>query len=213
VTIEKGKEWGHRGQCPADVLFADSDADLVTQWLGDPSAVFVSRSGDLHTSLGSPTWKDNVTSKDSREVQFLPVDILRVVVSLDDHVITANTVEMYALSSVQIGSWLSRGRFVCVSNCGFVGEYNIAPRAHPNDGEMDVVTVSHNIDWRQRLQARSRARLGNHVPHPEIAMERGVAQSWTKESSRERLFVDGVVVKRWNAVRVSVIADACTVVV
>lgn len=213
MTIEKGKEWGHRGQCPDKVLLTHSDADLIAQWLGDPSAVFMMISGDLHTSLGRPMWKEINTSVDSHEVQFLPVDILRVVVSKNDQANTAKTVEMYALSSVQIGSWLSRGRFVCVSNCGFVGDYNIAPRAHPNDGEMDVVTVSSHIDWRQRLQARSRARLGNHIPHPAIAMERGVSHSWTKESPRERLLVDGIEVKRWSAVQVSVIADACTVVV
>jgi len=212
MTIEKGKEWGYRGPCPQNLFFAKDDADLVKLWQHDPSAVFVMLSGDLHTSLGHPTWNQPDVSGELIEVQFLPVDIFRVVVKRNASTNDSIT-EMYALSSVEIGSWLTRGRYVCVSNCGFIGDYNIAPRAHPNDGEMDVVTVSKSIDWRQRLQARSRAKLGNHVPHLQIAMERGTSHSWTKASSRERLYVDGFEVKDWRAVDVHVLADACTVVV
>lgn len=213
MTIEKGKEWGHRAPCPNKFAYAKDDADLISQWRHTSSIPFVVLAGDLHTSLGCPTWRNTARAKEITEVQFLPVDILKVEVTTGDQLSGDGIAEMYALSSVQIGSWFSRKRFIVVSNCGFVGESNIAPRAHPNDGEIDVVTISAAIDWRQRLQARSRARLGTHVPHPQIAMERGVSHSWTKESSRERLFVDGVEVKRWNAVHVSVIADACTVVV
>ena len=212
MTIEKGKEWGYRAPRPSTVSFAKDDVDLVSQWKVDSSVPFVILAGDLHTSLGRPLWKTSDDLENS-SAQFLPVDILKVEVAYENASSSHDVTTMYALSSVQIGSWLSRGRFVCVSNCGFVGTYNVAPRAHPNDGEMDVVTISGSIDWRQRIQARARARLGNHVPHPHIAMERGVAQSWTKESARERLLVDGLEVKRWSAVHVSVIADACTVVV
>jgi len=213
MTIEKGKEWGHRAPRPENFAYAKDDADLISQWRHASSIPFVVLAGDLHTSLGRPTWRDAARTEETADVQFLPVDILKVEVSTGDQLSGDGITEMYALSSVQIGSWFSRGRFVVVSNCGFVGESNIAPRAHPNDGDFDVVTVSATIDWRQRLQAHSRARFGTHVPHPQIAMERGDSHSWTKESSRERLFVDGAEVKRWNAVHVSVIADACTVVV
>lgn len=212
MTIEKGKEWGHRARRPSTVVFAKDDVDLISQWQNNSSAPFVILGGDLHTSLGRPLWNTN-SDTENASAQFLPVDILKVDVISDNASSSHDVITMYALSSVQIGSWLSRERLVCVSNCGFIGDYNIAPRAHPNDGEMDVVTINASIDWRQRLQARARARLGNHVPHPQIAMERGVEHSWTKESPRERLSVDGIEVKRWSSVHVSVIADACTVVV
>lgn len=213
MTIEKGKEWGHQGPYPKNVSYAASDADLIVQWERNSSVPFVITAGDLHTSLGRPKWGETDAPHEAAEVRYLPVDILKVTVTTDNDLSSDPVTEMYALSFVQIGSWISRGRFICVSNCGFVGEYNIAPRAHPNDGEMDVVTINTDIDWRQRLQARSRARLGNHVPHPQITMERGVSHSWTRTSPRERLIVDGVVVERWNGVQVAVIADACTVVV
>jgi hypothetical protein len=213
MTIEKGKEWGHRGACPTNLHFARTDTDLIVQWQRDPTTIFAMLSGDLYASLGRPKWGRDRDLASAPEVQFLPVDIFRVVITTDDSLTNENVVEMFALSSVEIGSWFTRRRYVCVSNCGFVGDYNIAPRAHPNDGEMDVVTIQPAMEWRQRLQARSRARLGQHVPHPAITMERGVTHTWTRESSRERLCVDGVAVKTWREMRVEVLADACSVVV
>jgi hypothetical protein len=206
MTIEKGREWGHRGLCPQHVQILTSDCDVATMWATSPHTVFVVQGGDAHTALGRPTWSAPT------EVQYLPFDMLQVTISLRVND-TEQKREMYALSSVEIGSWLSRKRYVCVSNCGFIGSYNIAPRAHPNDGEMDVVTIGADMDWRQRLQARSRARLGQHVPHPHISMERGTSSEWTRQSAREQLAIDGVEIRHWSAVRVDVIADACTVVV
>lgn len=206
MTIEKGKEWGHRGPCPGGVIVVNSDRQLVDAWCDNPQSIFVVEAGDLHMALGQPRWQP----KD--EVQHLPVDVLRVKMSSgspDDD----DTHVMYALSSIEIGTWLSRRRFICVSNCGFIGSYNIAPRAHPNDGEMDVVSIDPAMDWRQRFQARTRARLGQHVPHPQISMERGVSHTWHKESAREKLRIDGAIVADWDCVEVSVLADVCTVVV
>jgi hypothetical protein len=215
MTIEKGQEWGHRGQRPQSVRVVHSDTDLVDAWTQDSSTVFAVMAGDLHMALGQPKWQDDQT-----ECQFLPVDVFHVTVTQQhDHQHSAHNseakdvVETFAVSSVCIGSWFTRGRFITVSNCGFVGRYNIAPRAHPNDGEMDVVTVYSGMDWRQRVQARSRARLGQHVPHPQISMERGRSHSWTKESKREKLFIDGREIRNWASVEITVIPDACTVVV
>jgi hypothetical protein len=215
VTIEKGREWGHRGQRPQSVHVVHSDADVVRAWTQDPNTTFAVVAGDLHMALGQPKWKDDQT-----ECQFLSVDVFHVTVTpQQDHQYSKQnnagkeTIETFALSSVRIGSWFTRGRFITVSNCGFVGRYNIAPRAHPNDGEMDVVTVYSDMDWRQRIQARSRARLGQHIPHPQISMERGLSHSWHKEHKRERLFIDGEEMRNWGSVEVTVIPDACAVVV
>ena len=206
MTIEKGKEWGHRGPCPRDVVTVHSERELVDTWRTNPQSIFVVQAGDLYSALGRPQWQPK------EEVQFLPVDVLQVTIATEGSHVDEPFMQ-YAVSSIEIGSWLSRQRFVCVSNCGFIGSYNIAPRAHPNDGEMDVVTVDPTMDWRQRLQARSRARLGQHVPHPQIWMERGVTHTWRKESGRERLRVDGVVIANWSSIEVAVMPDACTVVV
>jgi diacylglycerol kinase family enzyme len=146
---------------------------------------------------------------DRTVVRALPVDVLRV------EIVTADNTRQvcWALSSVQIGSWRKRGRYVCVSNTGHLGKLQLAPRAHPNDGEMDVVTISSDIDWKQRFIAHRRAQLGTHLPHPDISVERGTTASWTRTGSREHLRIDGNVVASWNEVTVSIVPDALTVLV
>jgi len=218
VTIEKGKEWGHRITAPPVVLLANSDRDLAEQWTRQTDGIFRVTDGDLFSALGCPTWDDPAA-----ELQLLPIDVIEVQIIYDNSAGNDNPNEVnssenawdirYAISSVQVGKWLSRGRFVCVSNTGFIDRYNIAPRAHPNDGEIDVVTISSSMDWRQRIQARGRARVGNHVPHPDISMQRGTEAQWSKERSGESLRVDGQLVKGWHTVSVRVLPDACRVVV
>ena len=53
-------------------------------------------------------------------------------------------------------------------NSDHLGTWNVAPRAHPNDGKLDVISVGRGMTFRQRLQARTRLELGTHVPHPAI---------------------------------------------
>ena len=67
-------------------------------------------------------------------------------------------------------SWL-RGQVLIVANAAFVDNWNIAPRAHPGDGRFDTLETS-TMSLRDRWQARSRLKLGTHVPHPAITTRR-----------------------------------------
>lgn len=66
-------------------------------------------------------------------------------------------------------SWW-RGEVVLAMNAQFLGEHDVAPRSHPNDGKVDVLRVDPAMPWRVRRQARRRARQGTHVPHPQITL-------------------------------------------
>ena len=68
-------------------------------------------------------------------------------------------------------SWW-RGRIVAGMNAEFVGPWDVAPRAHPNDGLLDVLDVSPAMPPLDRLRARGRLPSGSHVPHPAIAVAR-----------------------------------------
>ena len=208
MTIEKGKEWGRAIQTPTDYVEVASDRKLIDHWLLNREQLFVVRGGDLFRSLGAPLCDMSVATK-----QLLTVDVMRVEIDYDD----ASTGTLYALSNLQIGSWRSRCRFICVSNCGFIDERNIAPRAHPNDGEIEVMTVSPTIDWKQRFQAWRRTRTGTHLPHPNISMERGNYGSWTR-AGNEVLSIDGAPLScsggvNWQKICVHVEPDACYVLV
>ncbi len=64
------------------------------------------------------------------------------------------------------------GPIVAVMNAEFLGDWDVAPRAHPGDGLLDVVSVAAGMSLADRLRARRRLPAGTHVPHPAITIER-----------------------------------------
>ena len=55
-------------------------------------------------------------------------------------------------------------------NAQFVGEWDVAPRGHPNDGRLDVVSIDRVMPKRQRWSAWRRLPRGEHIPHPMITV-------------------------------------------
>ncbi len=76
-------------------------------------------------------------------------------------------------------------------NVDHLGDWDAAPRAHPNDGWLDVIEVGESMSLRARWQAWRRLRTGSHVPHPEIAMRRIRSESFTFASPMG-VWIDGV---------------------
>lgn len=56
-----------------------------------------------------------------------------------------------------------------VSNSGILRGRNLLPRAHPNDGRVDVLEVR-SMTLRQRFLSWHRALRGDHLPHPGLAV-------------------------------------------
>ena len=104
--------------------------------------------------------------------------------------------------------WLG-GEVVMVMNAQFYGQFDVAPRSHPNDGKLDVVRVDPAMGMRERLQARQRARLGTHLPHRRLS-----SQSLAElDLSFERpmvVWIDGVRVGSATRLRVGAEPDAFT---
>jgi len=95
-------------------------------------------------------------------------------------------------------------------NAAWLGPLNIAPQSHPNDGLLD--TVDATLSLRQARQARRRARLGDHLPHPGIRVRRTAAVQ--VELPRPlAVALDGDVVGHFRRLSVRVEADALTVIV
>jgi len=105
--------------------------------------------------------------------------------------------------------WL-RGRILVVMNAEFIGEWDIAPRGHPNDGRAEVVEVESSMSLRDRLAARRRLPTGAHVPHPHIATRSIRTGTWTFERPLEVL-ADGRRIGAASTLSVKVIADAALV--
>jgi hypothetical protein len=174
VTIRKGEEWGVPAARPDDLLVAAGDAELASYVATDPSYHYGLAGGDLYRSLGAPPTRI--------DMQRLPIDALRVQFDGGELLGVAHVV-------ARNGWW--RGPLLAVSNCGYLGSWNVAPRSHPNDGRFDVVEVDTTMTIRQRLHARRRLPLGTHVPHPAITTRTAEHGGWTFDPPRE-VYVDGV---------------------
>jgi hypothetical protein len=189
VTIRKGEPWGAAAPMPADLVFADDDASLAQLVARDTARAYGLRGGDLHRSLGAPPERE--------ATQRLPIDALRV--RLDDQ-------EWVAVAHVVARNGWWRGALLAVLNCPYIGEWDVAPRAHPNDGHFDIVEVRAGMSLRQRLQARRRLPLGNHVPHPEIEMRTAESATWNFDAPRD-VYVDAVPRGRATRLEIAISPD------
>lgn len=153
MTVRRGGDWGRAGRPPEDLVWFDDDATASEAIVGG-RLEFGLRSGDLVTTLGAgPT---------SPMVEY-PLDV----VALESE----GRASERALSHVvvrrrRLGWW--RRPIVFVMNAQHLGRWNVAPRGHPNDGRVEVVTVSEKMPRRQWWSARRRLTTGTHLPHPMI---------------------------------------------
>ena len=188
MPIEKGQEWGSPGALADDAPHASSDAEFA-QLLTDGATQVRPTGGDLARTLGV-----SEASLRRDAAMLLPIDAFWV--SLDGH-------EHRCIAHAVIGR-PSRPRVV-VANAAFLGAWNVAPRAHPGDGKLDVVRFDLGlVDW---IKARKRLPTGAHVPHPGIKT-RAVAE-WTETFERPvPVQLDGVTGHRARTVSVRIDSEA-----
>ncbi len=201
MTIRKGEPWGEPAEVPAEGLLTAPDdrgasrAIELAAEAGQPLVPQFVFAGDMARTMGggSPGRIDGVHTRGT-------VDLLRV---------TADGRTFWALAHVVARrSWL-RGEVVLAMNAQFLGPYDVAPRSHPNDGRVDVLWVDPTMPVRARVQARSRAHTGVHLPHPQLSL-RSVGE-WQATFDRPlHLFVDGQQVGDVRDLRIEVVPDALT---
>lgn len=201
MTIRRGEPWGEVATVGVEVRRVHGDSGLnewlqqAMTWPADERVVAVA-SGDLARTLGGGT-----PGRLDGPVLRAPIDVVEVRAG-DERTWCASHV-------VARRSWW-RGEAVLAMNAQFLGERDIAPRSHPNDGKVDVLTVAPTMPVRARRQASARARNGSHLPHPQLAM-RSVADVSLRFERPLVVWVDGV---RWgshSALTLRVHPDAITV--
>ncbi len=202
MPISKGSPYGQPGALPDDgvVVRSDAEARAVVEdarRVGRPPPVLGLLAGDLCRTLGGPGDEGRLRTRDA--VQF-SVDLGEALIDGRLHVFVAHLV-------ARTRWW--RHAFVAM-NAQFVGDWVLGPRAHPNDGLLDVYEA--DLSLPDRLKVRSRVHHGAHMPHPRINERRTAAVQ--VEFRRPRpLYLDG---ERWGEARtlsLRVEPDALTVVV
>jgi diacylglycerol kinase family enzyme len=165
MTVRKGEAWGEVGGLPADGVVVRGDAEaraVVTaaRRAGEPVPPLGLLGGDLCRTLGGRGDEARLRSEAATRA---PVDLGSVVVDGRRHWFVAHLMARR--------SWW-QGRIVAAMNAEFLGTWDVAPRAHPGDGVLDVLDVAAAMSLGDRWRARHRLPSGGHLPHPAIAVRR-----------------------------------------
>lgn len=204
MPITPGSPWGTTSPIPERAHDLSSDRELGL-FLRDNSAQqihamsLLMKSGDITRSLGV-----NRTSKDTVCLRVI-IDALSV--SYTD----AQGVERsdVCIGSLSIARRFLRGAVSVVTNSGYWRGHEVAPRAHLNDGKLDIFEVSGAMRWGQRRMMWQKTNLGTHLPHPLLKYSQGDFFHW--EGSPQRLTIDGQFVAMTTKVSCRVQSDCVQV--
>ena len=213
VTIEKGRPWGEPGPLAegAPVVAEDRAAGVIVAAAlsaGRPPGELGLIGGDLHRSLGAPRHSaDALRAGDG--IRF-PIDV--GVVELDGR---PDVFVAHLVATEDRSGRLWRGHTVVLVNGSFVGPLDLGPRAHPNDGRLDLTEGSLPVG--QRRAGRRRALTGTHLPHPDLRSRQvrslHVVSAEVGSGRPLHVWLDGHSAGRVDELTVTCRPDAVTVVV
>lgn len=193
MVIEKGEVWGD-STGPDPVAALPGDAAVAAFVASRPGIVVSVSAGDLHRTLG--------LGPDVRsEPRWFPIDL--GFASLDDGP------EMPFVAHAVARSRLWLGSMAVAMNAAWLGDRYLGPRAHPNDGLLDITVGS--LPPRQLAQAGQRAKTGTHLPHPQLAVRRVSGWEHTFDRARQ-VWLDGRRVGSATHLAVRVAPDWFTIV-
>lgn len=184
MPISPGSPWGFTSSLPEQTVNMSSDRELGL-FLRDHSAkqiheqtIFM-KSGDIPLVLG--------VDNRPRNAECIRVVIDAIVVSYTDHIGVGHT--DVCIASMSITRRFFRGAISVVTNSGYWRNHEVAPRAHLNDGKLDIFEVSGAMRWSQRRLMWKKAEVGAHLPHPLLSYSQGEFFHW--KGSQQRLTIDG----------------------
>ncbi len=213
MTIEKGGSWGE--PWPADrsldeVAEVADDAELASHLAAaldeqdDQPVPLMPRSGDLLRTIGLER------PRPAAECHRYPIDLALAHLGGSgdrDAVVLPFVAHLTVRNRPLTG--IGPGLSVAVMNAAWLGSLRLGPRAHPNDGLLDVTEGT--VGLVQRREAGRRAATGSHLPHPALTTSR--TASWTRTWPRPvTIWLDGRPVGRFRSVAVSLVPDAGIVV-
>lgn len=198
MTLRPGEAWGEPGALPDGAVVVRSDADARAELEaarrdGRPYPPLGLLGGDLCRTLGG---RGALATTARCDLGVALVD---------------GKVRLFVAHVIVRGRTLWRGGVTAVMNAQYVGRDDVAPRAHPGDGVLDVVEVDAAMSVGDRWKAWRRLPSGTHVPHPRIAVRRAAALQL--DVGGRRVVIDGQVLAPAHALSVRVEPGALLVVV
>ena len=199
--IAKGQPWGAPGELPEGGVVVSSDAEAGAALSAArrdrrPFPALGLLGGDLCRTLGGG---GGGGPSGLQGVRFT-VDLGEVLLDGRLHLFVAHLVARTRV-------WT---RAFVAMNAQYLGDWNLGPRAHPNDGLLD--TYDAVLPRSQLLPVRARLHHGAHLPHPGIKERRTAALQIELERPLP-VRLDGVRLGRARVIAVRIKPDALTVVI
>ncbi len=189
MTIRKGESWGEVRR-PPDGLRIVTDDSALHDWVNRHRLAGESiREVGLGGGALARTAGGGRPGRFDGDVLVAPFDVV--------HVVADDGRETWSCSHlVARRSWW-RGEVAFAMTAQYLGDYDVAPRSHPNDGKTDILRVAATMPLRVRIAARRRARTGTHLPHPQLSLSQTAATTLTFDRPLV-VWVDG---RRWGTAR------------
>jgi hypothetical protein len=202
VTIAKGKSWGVPGALPQHGVIVSDDAEAgrvieEARRHQRPIPPLGLLGGDLCRTLGGTGDRSRLRSA---QAMTFPVDLGAVLLDGRLH---------WFVSHLVARSGLWRKAFVAM-NAQWLGDWNLGPRAHPNDGLLDMYDASLTLG--DLAKVHRRLRHGAQLPHPRITERRAAAFQITLGRPRP-IVLDGIGVGSATNLSLRVEPDALFVVI
>jgi hypothetical protein len=198
VGLTPGHEWGKVVEDPVSVWTAQKDLELSHALETGKQGPYHVSGGDLARTIGAHRPRVPGTPWRSLPVDRIQIDTERGQTHGVAHAVLRR-------------SWW-RGPITFVGNAEFLGSWDVAPRAHPGDGLLDVVEMAATMSPRARIQAWQRVKSGTHLPHPDLRSRQVTTERWSF-ALPQRIWVDGRYWLKACEVQVTVLpGDFCLLV-
>ncbi len=209
MAIERFSGWGTPVEGSVDVeVFADDSALAAAAHKAIETGQRLQASvatGDLLATLGLQS------PRSGTERHLYPID-LGLARNVGAGGESANEVDApwlpFAAHAIA-GRVFGPGWFCSVMNAPWLGSWRLGPRAHPNDGKLDITTGT--LPLREIPEARRRSQSGSHLPHPALEHQRRGDFSVTFRRPTS-VKLDLRRVGTWAGIEVKTIADAFVLV-
>lgn len=209
MTISKHGSYGTPVSRPPTLNVLQSDLEIAQHYVsGHTATPCTVTNGSIALSLGISSEMNFRDSESNQQMTLVDIDLLQIDFrtrppstansSTSSRIVVAGTI------AIQHRTPLST--CLILSNSGILRSRDVLPRAHPNDGFVDVLEVDPKISIRQRAIAWSRSATGSHLPHPNLRVSRSIDFQWS--GSPARMIADGVTYKGVVWLRCTVLADA-----
>jgi len=211
MTIRKFGEFGVAVDRPANLRLLMSDRAVAAAYIESLSHLNTKGAPDLHFTVGQGSLAQCLGIADRgdqptiRAMTRVSIDVIKLQYRQEHSSETHNLI-VAGNAVLQKKGLVSS--FLFVSNSGIWRNRDLLPRAHPNDGQFDVLEISSKITGRQLAQAWYRAKSGTHLPHPCLTASRQQQYTWSGDPCR--LVADDVVYRGVTWVQFTAICDAFT---